>query len=171
MEGFTTSKEIRTAVNKHASQVLAALAKRSYLRSDSLADLNIEAPSAVAEYQNANNAVNVTAFKKDDTYTAHIAIKKDTTDHVVMIYVQPQLNRAYALVESKDGGEFKTIDPTKDDVTIQECWDNGTTCPAGCCKYPLNCSDNKSYTERCCFSGGNVECYNYDPSGCCHPLG
>lgn len=182
MEAYNTRAEVRRSLKAHSSELLQILTNEGILASPSIDDLPVEELKDPAEYGKSAQGTTVSVAKQDGTATAHIMISTTTNDHDVLIVVQPQVGRSYAIVEqageSSSSGQTgettseQTIyDPDRDDVTINTCM-TGPVCKVcrcdinycGICEYEVHCCDTTCYWGE---KLGNW-CMGEDYEACCN---
>lgn len=184
IEGYETTAGVKKALNEHANGLLAVLAESGFSKSIETADLtpdDVEVLRAPAEVDPVEGTY-VTASEHEGEFTAHVSIIRKTATFVVRINVQPQLDRSFATIKSRNGKILAIVDPSAggdlssvaaedDDASIQKvCGSDGYTCPPGaCCTY---CGTKQVKHERTCckYADGSVDCYEEPIDQCCDPL-
>ncbi|WP_049972151.1 hypothetical protein [Haladaptatus cibarius] len=167
-----TSATLRSTVEERTRDVITQLAEAGYISTASVDEFDLgEAPEgARLSARDEEEGTGVTAFRKDGKTTAHIMISKDTDDYGIGLYVQPQLDRSYAVVYSKADETQTVVDPTKDVSTQGEvvCWTETSCTNDECDWFCLNPGSSNPqchavYTEieeQCCDEGiYGTNCY------------
>ncbi len=186
IDGYDTPGAVKSALAEHENGLLDSVAGSSFLGAVSLSSFEsdtVNVQKAPAE-SDPDEGTYVTASEHDGEYTAHISIVRKTPNAVVRLNVQPQLDRSFATVRTRDGETIAVIDPSNeksisaqstdgsdDDVSIQKvCGSDGYTCPPGaCCTF---CGTKQVKHERTCcqYADGTIDCYEEPIDKCCDPL-
>lgn len=150
---------------KHAGKVISELAQRNLVQSASLSEFEIgtfHEEKTRMEAQESNDGVAATAFKTEDgDVTPLVMLAKNTATHTIRIYVKPELQESYALVQAKQTGEKFAIDPSKEKTELEAT--------ATCNDFYL-CGDQ---CHNSCLVGGTYmdqaeyySCYEETPDQC-----
>ncbi|WP_132057686.1 hypothetical protein [Halorussus amylolyticus] len=186
MEGYDTVEGVETAVANHENGLLNKLTDSSLVAavdSDTFTANDVQLWKAPAENEPTDGTY-VTASEREGTFAAQISIVRKTPNHIVRVNIEPQLDRSFATVSTREGETIAVLDPshdgelsaqtgesTDDTVTPQkECGTDGYTCPPGACC--LTCGTLQTKHERTCcvFSDGSTDCYEEAIDKCCDPL-
>ena len=161
MEAYDTPSDVKRALRVHSDELLQTLADENILTSPSIRNLPVGEVKDTKEYVKASNGTLVSVAAQDGTATAHIVISTTTEDHSVLIVVQPQVARSYAIVKPAGGRTTTTsemdnsptiYDPDQEEVTIDACVVGQVCKPCGCeinfcktCVFEVHCCDTYCY--------------------------
>lgn len=106
---YSSVSAAKTAFKKHGSTILETLGEESLIESDNINDLNL-AERWIPETDNLqpSNAT-VDGILAQGTATAHIQVLLQKQEYSLSIFVQPQLERAFAHLNETDTLDNKTI--------------------------------------------------------------
>lgn len=186
MEGYETPADVNAALAEHATDLLTELSSSEFsgpITTEDFRAADVHVQKAPAEVNPAEGTY-VTASEQEGVFTAHISIVRKTPTHVVRLNVQPQLDRSFATVTTKDGDAVAVLDPSvegdlptrvaessDDDASIQKfCGGDGYTCPPGACCTFCGTKQVKHKRTCCQYPDGSVECNEEPVDQCCEPL-
>lgn len=136
----------RTAVQRHGRELLELLTGRGYLDAADVDELT-------------TGGLTVAGRRVDGTATAHVRASETLDGAEVLVAVEPEADRSYAVVE--EGSETLILDPQADEDEVD---------PDGClvgtaCFATGGCDSNCQYLETYCCDDGS--CYTGTSQGCC----
>jgi len=164
---YADSTSLREAFREHAADLPAALAEAGVVTGEfGFGDLDVEIEESATRVQptDADGRAGVTVVQANGPRTALGMISTSTDAHEVTLYVQPQRERSYAIVEpTEDGDDFVVHDDGE--VEPLQCLYEECTCEY--CYHPdgfgynvleqyrcnINCND-------CVVEGTSCECTN-----------
>ena len=164
-EQYLSQNALEAAIRTHAGELVRELAQRNLLASPSVNDLPLEKFDVNETHlppDEAERKVAVTSVPQDegDERTALIMVSEATAKDRIGLYVQPEAEKAYAIVYPEDdsAGSYK-LDYSTNEIIVQdqecpdkvEC-DEGEWCDFNQCLDDLGCG---YYTEV------HYECYFY----------
>lgn len=119
------------AVEAHGGDVLARLADEGYLARASADELG---------------DVDVAATEADGAFTAHVTAATDLDEGRLVVAVQPEVDRGYAVLDRADGEGFVVFDPASDGPEPKcpagyGCEGDGCVCP----EWEVACCDGNCY--------------------------
>lgn len=144
--GYRDEFRLRTAFEQHGAGLRAALVDAGFVADDfdfGSVDFELDANVTGLEPTSDDRRAGVTAVYEDGTPTAFGMVSTSSDAHEISLYVQPERDEAYALVEPKAGDDRFIV------------LESGVT-PQGC-----------SYQScgSCCDSGySTLKTYNCDPN-------
>lgn len=152
-EQYSSSSQSQKAIETYATGVLNELAARNILKnpSSSVFDLESEIPSNIRISDEVEGR-NVGGFTTDDgTYTAHIMISKINDEYSIMIHIQPENNKSYAIVKSKSTDKEFIVDPSvaQSKLSVHQGDENVT---------PSSCGPDSSCTADICATRSKRGC-------------
>lgn len=163
LKKYDSPQKAREAITNHGSKTVAALAKEGLLDSGSVADLNVESLWNPAEFATSEEGVKVSGATVAGTPTAHIQVAKQTTTHRVVLIVQPEVDRSYAIIKDQNS-DSQLVTATNSGVEpVDYCVANNHCVADFCSSNPL--VDNFTYREVYCCQ--NNPCYFGEDLGCC----
>lgn len=136
----------RQAVQRHGRDLLELLAERGYLDAARVDELSTD-------------RLTVAGRRVDGTATAHVRTTETLDGDEVVIAVEPEADRSYAVIEGDSGTVLLDPQADEDEVDTDGCI-VGTACFAG-----STCDSNCEYLEVYCCDGGS--CYTGSYQGCC----
>jgi hypothetical protein len=111
------------AVNQHAAELLTELTEHGYLDQTAVSIGSLERGDGDDAW--------VFTVATDTAPTAHIGVSRETQRYAVDVHVQPQAERAFAIVRSKaDDRQFKFISE-HGEISTQSCYYE-TRCDSTC---------------------------------------
>lgn len=186
VDKYADADAVRKAVKEHGEDVLNALNDRGYTsfsdstgldvssyREDDYLELAPEVPT---------RGFGVSAYNKGGTLTAHIMVSQHNSEYNYGIYVQPEVERAYAIVSvGKDEGKVlvdpAASQPPTNDSTCPDCDESilceeeyrcGSLCDSNCVPQSTSCCDYQAIRDAqfhnpitddcCCTRTEVVEC-------------
>lgn len=183
---YHDERSLRSAFERHGGDLRATLVEAGFVTEDfDFRSLDVDLdPSVNGLDPTADDArAGVTAIHEDDTTTALATVSASSTTHDLALFVQPERDRAYAVVEPKSSDDRFLV--TEDSVTPQGCSYQSCDpddccaedyavlrtydCDADCtncevvdtdcaCESCLCDDDNSLCTDSCCDSDGNCSC-------------
>jgi hypothetical protein len=156
---YSDERRLSIALQQHAGGVRQTLVDEEIVAEDfdfGALDFEIDESVNGLEARTGDHSAAVTAHSVDRTMTAIGVVKTSTDTHDIRLYVQPERDESYAIVESKDGDE--QFIATESDLEDTECqW---SECTDSCCK------EDHVYEEQwnCTVdsSGSCTDCYIED---------
>lgn len=160
---YEAQADSKAALQAHAGDLIAGLAKRGLLETASVGQLLAESERKVS------------GLRLDEATTAHIEVKRELGENEELsVFVQPHVGRSYAVHKPDTDDESVTIfesSGSEQDLSTMACTTGGTACYNGQCSefpdaYPEKethcCTDGSCYTggETQCCTGINESCYD-----------
>jgi hypothetical protein len=152
---------VRSAFDRHGGDLRDRLVAEGFVSEDfDFQSLDVELDSEVNGVEPvADDArAGVTAITRDGTTTALAAVSSSSATHELALFVQPERDEAYALVEPKSGGDRTLVSESR--VTPEGCL--GSRCTSDWCDSPcyqtreeLSCDEN---CENCEVIGTSCDC-------------
>lgn len=152
---------LRSAFDRHGGELRDRLVAEGFVTEDfDFQSLDVELDPEVngVEPVAADARAGVTAITRDGTTTALAAVSASSATHEIALFVQPERDEAYALVEPKDGGDRVFV--SESEVRPEGCL--GSRCTDSWCDSPcyqtqeeLSCDEN---CENCSVIGTNCTC-------------
>lgn len=136
----------RQAVERHGQDLLDLLAERGYLDAADVDELTTD-------------QLSVAGRRVDGTATAHVRTTEALDGDEVLLSVEPEAGRSYAVVEGDAGTVILDPQAEDDEVSTDGCL-VGTACFAG-----SSCDSDCEYLEVYCCDDGS--CYTGTYQGCC----
>lgn len=177
---YLTENELKVAVRTHADGLLRELVERNLFTSSSVGDLplsQLDSDETHLPPDETKRKVAVTSVPMEEDRTALIMISENTPENAIGVYVQPEAEKAYAIVHPKaNPSERYKIDYSSDEITVQdeycedktEC-DTGDWCNGGCdtgcgyyweIEYECYRCDDGTQTSPCCCDEVGTSCGN-----------
>lgn len=162
-------ESVRETIDERASSVLQELAKRDLIAEPSVSALDIDAISPPEVLAEKGHGANVSAIEVDGELTPHVYAVKRTNTHRIGVFVQPEAERAYAIVKPSDDNPDFVVDGSSDDVETQSICETEMYCSGCCCDHgSCGCYTNHVYERECCKeSDGSTTCYDGERTGGC----
>jgi hypothetical protein len=162
---YKKSKNAKKAVRKHGMSVLKELHERDFIRNPSVATLALnrffsDIRGMDAEFEEEGYGLTTFANEGDEFLTSLLLISKNTDTHRMALYVQPERQKSYAIVQPDDGDRFM-ISPSRETVKLQSgsCSDR-SYCGATCkCVNSGRQSYSNYVTEECYWDPYVERCY------------
>lgn len=143
---YRSAEAKREAVQQHGEELLGLLAERGYLDAADVGEL-------------ATSELRVVSRRVDGTATAQIRTTETLDGDEVVLAVEPEAGRSYAVIYGDAGTTILDPDADGDDVSTEGCL-VGTACFAG-----GSCDSDCQYLEVYCCDDGS--CYTGTGQGCC----
>lgn len=143
---YRSAEAKRAAVQQHGQELLGLLAERGYLDAADVGEL-------------VTSELQVFGRRVDGTATAQIRTTETLDGDEVVVAVEPEADRSYAVIDGDAGMEILDPDADGDDVSTDGCL-VGTACFSG-----GTCDSNCLYLEVYCCDDGS--CYTGSSQGCC----
>jgi hypothetical protein len=143
---YRSAEAKRGAVQQHGRELLGLLAERGYL-------------DAVDVDELVTSELRVVGRRVDGTATAQIRTTETLDGDEVVVAVEPEADRSYAVIYGDAGTTILDPDADGDDVSTEGCL-IGTACFAG-----SSCDSDCEYLEVYCCEDGS--CYTGSYEGCC----
>ena len=183
-EKYQSKRSIEHVLNKHADGLTSELVAQG------LIDTNEIVPEPLLGHgkysrtvsnpeSDTNTGANVGINKVDGEFTAHISISKNMEEGRLVVFVEPEIDQAHAVVYSNENEVERIIFSQSHELSSYQSEPDPTTIEPkglGCgesCKicYPLQQCGwwfGSAYKRRCCtVRGEEVDCYETEPCGCC----
>lgn len=163
LKKYDTPEKARDAVQKHGSELVGVLAEEGLLNSSSVIDLNIPSLWNPAEFATSEEGAKVSGATVAGTPTAHIQVAKQIASRRVILIVQPEISRSYAIIKSQ-GSDSQLVTAANGSIEPVDYCVADDHCVANyCSSNPL--VDDFTYREvYCCQSS---PCYFGEDIGCC----
>lgn len=184
-ENYRSASSAVEAVEEFGSPLLDILSEEGLLETSSIGDLNIESSWNPDARSVRDGGATVDGLTQSGVHTAHIQITRSTDQHTLGIFVQPQLERAYAHLkkdvwpddrvavirpvegadeETVEGGvsSGKTIETQSGNIGTMDFCQQETVCMVSCCTW--QCDSAKTYEVTCCVE---APCTTGNSNGCC----
>lgn len=154
---YRNERRLRVAFEQHGAGLREQLAKAGFVGEEfdfGDVDFSIDADVTGLEPAAEDRLAGVTGTVEEGTVTALGMVSTSSGTHDIGLYVQPERDDAYALVEPKEGDQRFIV--TDAEVTPQGC--SYTSCVEECC------SENykKSNTYNCDPNCTNCSVYSTD---------
>lgn len=163
LKRYDSPEKARDAIQNHGSELLVALANEGLLGSGSVSDLDVESLWNPAEFATSEEGAKVSGATVDGTPTAHIQVAKRTATRRVVLIVQPEADRSYAIIEDR-GSDSQIVTAANGVVEPVDYCVASNHCVADFCSTnPL--IDDFTYREVYCCQ--NNPCYFGEDLGCC----
>lgn len=165
LKKYDSPKTVRAALQNHGSELVSALAEDALLDSGSVDNLNIQSLWNPTEFATSEEGVKVSGATVAGTPTAHVQVAKRTADRRVVLIVQPEIDRSYAIIKGPNT-EPELVTATTNGVEPVDYCEPSNHCVADYCSTnPL--VDDFTYREvYCCVDS---PCYFGEDLGCCEP--
>lgn len=178
LEAEYTPERSRKAVAQYANEVARQLADHGYVDRPTVNAFDLDTfyeNETLLDPEDEREGMAVTTIKEDGELTAHVMVSKTTDSHGIGLYVQPQLDRAYALVEALDGSESDVLTAAEEGAFAQDevSTSSHSGCELGHCCYHWQCSDDGCAQEPCSpdDSACTIYTYNEKKKYCPQPSG
>lgn len=155
---YTDADSVRQAIAAHGTDLIQQLVARGYLDTDNLMSLDLterrEKNMGALRPQSDISGYGVVAYDENGTLVTHIMISQSTDQCNYSLYVRPEEERAYAVVDAADEEGMVMINPspTRSQVSSPE---------PEACAYGIICD-----SEYDCGSVCSSLCAPLDPSYC-----
>jgi hypothetical protein len=162
IDSYHDPRSVRSAFASHGSEVRSKLVAEGFVAEDfdfGALDVELDPDENGVEPEADDASAGVTAITKDGTTTALAAVSTSSATHEIALFVQPERDEAYALVEPTGGGDRVLV--TEDQVSPEGCL--GSRCTDSWCDSPcyktaeeLSCDEN---CENCKVTGTKCTCH------------
>lgn len=162
---YRDGQNLISAFERHGGDLRATLVAEGFVGEDfSFQSLDIELDSEVNEVEPTDHdtLTGVTAITEEGTTTAFASVSASSETHELALFVQPERDKAYALVEPKSGGDRLLV--SESDVSPTGCIRE--SCSDQTCDTCYNLAKTyecDSYCENCELTGTSCECYFCGP--------
>lgn len=139
---YSDERRLRAAFEQHAEDIRRTLVAENFVAEEfAFSDLTIDIdPNESGLDPTAEDGrAGVTGVTEDGTATAFASVSTSSETHELTLFVQPERDEAYALVEPADGGDRMLV--TDSEVRPQGCIKD--ECTTDCCG-----GDKESYLKQ-----------------------
>ena len=155
VEDAYTPSVIRETVEEQATDVITALAESGYIEAASTDEFDLDTyyeDKSLVRPEDRDEGTSVTTLVRDGKLTAHVMVSKNTPSHDIALYVQPEIDRSYAIIRSKtESNKEIVLDPKVGETTVEP------NCELGYCCETTYCVDEQCSSVVC----GSGSCYWY----------
>ncbi|WP_128478423.1 hypothetical protein [Halorussus pelagicus] len=154
---YHDERALRSAFERHGRDLRETLVDEGFVPEDfefRALDVGLDSEVTGLEPTAADSLAGVTAIREEGTTTALATVSASSSTHELALFVQPERETAYALVEPKSGGDRLLVDesgvtPTgcRYQTCGSSCADNYSTLKNYNCD--VNCRNCKVYDTEC----------------------
>mgnify|MGYP006896944197 CR=1 FL=1 len=151
---YHDERALRSAFERHGGGLRETLVDEGFVPEDfefRALDVGLDESVTGLEPTETDSLAGVTAIREEGTTTALATVSASSSTHELALFVQPERDKAYALVEPKSGGDRLLVD------------ESGVT-PTGCSYISCgsSCADNYSTqkTYNCDVNCRNCSVYD-----------
>lgn len=129
---YSDETRLRFAFEQHGEGLRQTLVDEGFVAEDfefGALDFDVDPEVIGVEPTADDRLAGVAAITQDGTATAFASVSTSSDTHDISLFVQPERDEAYALVEPKGGGDRVLV--TEDEVSPQGCSYEG--CTTDCC--------------------------------------
>lgn len=156
-ETYSDERAARSAVARHADELLAGLAERG-----------VVGETAGAAFFDGADDVTAEPVEIDGVTSGRLTVSREFADHTVDLVVFPERDRSFAYVHRN--GETQKFSADSEDVAVDAACDCyyeykcESLCPDGTAGYP-----HQRYSRECCSCDNGTACddWSADSGVCC----